>query len=180
MNQGPSILVPKPEARARSGGEDKIGIVAWAPTPPGIGLSLFTVLLFRSIFEAGLRNAGLKLEREDIGFVHGPEFVAVTFEVQDRRGGLRVLHDTARDFGLLAYCEIAFFDGAENYWRTVYPQPAAPFARFLTPEKFQASEELVHEEISWTETVLAELKSRTGKTGEEGSKRAANGQRGQQ
>ncbi len=144
--------------------ETTIGIVACVPSPPLVGMSLFTVLLFKRILDIGLSKAGCVTQAEQTTLIYGPNFLLLTLGVQDRKAGLCALHETARDFGLLEYVEIAFYDAAEGYWRSVHPQPSAPFDRFLTPQNFESCEQMLKAERQWAERLMAKMRG-TGQGG---------------
>ncbi len=79
-----------------------------------------------------------------MGGIFGRSYAAFTFEVAERNRAARVLQGRAPELRTFHKVEIAFWDRAEGYWRTVHPEGCSePFARFLAAERVQDCREFI-------------------------------------
>lgn len=131
--------VEPPDALARR--QDAGHLIAVAMTSLTGNSTLFAHRIFYAAFEAALSQANLPHENSTGMF--GAEFVLFKTEVQDRNAGLRLLLKTVEHMRIGVFCEVAAWDEAEGYWRTVQPMPAKPFDRFFAPEAIAAAEEAI-------------------------------------
>jgi hypothetical protein len=101
----------------------------------------FSAQVFGGALNAGLKRSGIEPGKHALLF--DSNFLVWLCPVDQVKEGLRAVHQTIGELGLLRIClvEIAFYDQAEGYWRSLYPTGAAPFDRFLAPELLLASKE---------------------------------------
>lgn len=122
---------------ALSEDHDLVG-VALFPLMPTDGNSV-TAELFYTELNARLCADGV--EAVTSGGLCGPGFIVWTTHTLDRNPLLRAVERVIKEMGLWKICEVAFFDKAEGYWRTIHPYGAPPFDRFLTSDNFKAARE---------------------------------------
>jgi hypothetical protein len=84
--------------------------------------------------------------------------------VRDRAAAIKAIHRIFSELGLLSFCEIAYFDQAEHFWRTVHPLSAGPFDRLVKIEDLEAAvKEDLEREVLYREFVrLFEPKKKPG------------------
>jgi hypothetical protein len=117
---------------------------------------------FYAAMESGLRVKGV--EPTGSGGLFGPVFVAWIMPAPcDRNPVLRAIKQVMTELGWWALCELAFFDQAEGYWRTVHqpfhPLNEAPsFGRFLAPARIQAMRERLRTDQEMLEAWPAEIR----------------------
>src|SRR5664279_207743 len=127
---------PEP-TRALSEGRDLVG-VALFPLSPLYGNPVAAALFHRDL-EARLR--AVSVDPADNAGMFGLDFIVWTMWTEDRNPGLRAVERVIKGMGLWEVCEIAYFDKAEDYWRTIHPYGALPFDRLFTPDNFRFAKE---------------------------------------
>ena len=127
---------PEPMS-ALSEGRDLVG-VALFPLSTVYGNPIAAALLHRDL-EARLR--AISIDPTDNAGMFGSDFIVWTLFTRDRNPALRAIERVVKEMGLWEVCELAFFDEAEDYWRTIHPHGAPPFDRFLTPDNFRVAKE---------------------------------------
>lgn len=103
-----------------------------------VGLAVLGVLSECTIWGYQILNGALsaELKRADIipietGGKCCTNFAVFTFEVQDRNKLIQCLQKAMSSWGLLPYCEIAYYDSAELYWRKVRSTSPTEFTIYL-------------------------------------------------
>ena len=127
---------PEPTS-ALSAGRDLVG-AALFPLSPVYGNPI-AAKLFHGDLEARLR--AVSIDPADNGGLFGSDFIVWTMWTEDRNPVLRAVERVIKEMGLWETCELAFFDKAEAYWRTIHPYGAAPFDRFFTLDNFRFAKE---------------------------------------
>ena len=116
-----------------------------------VGVALFPLIstdgnsvtaeLFYTELKARLHRHGI--EAATNGGLCGPGFIVWTTHTLDRNPLLRSVERAIKEMVLWEICEVAFFDEAEGYWRTIHPYGAPPFERFLTSDNFKVARERI-------------------------------------
>jgi hypothetical protein len=134
--------------------------------PPGdmIGAAIFFPLpgacsaLAVDLFKAGLTLAMRGLDIEMAGSLNSFGLIVCLAEVKDRKAALLAVQAFAAS--LQVHTEVAFYDFAEGYWRTVYPKKAAPFGRLFTSEMMDLARKQAADDVSQLKIIEAILKAR--------------------
>jgi hypothetical protein len=163
MNAGRPVS-PEPLG-ALAEGDELIGVALLAPIPPGS--VMFAMAILRVAMWAGVRAKGI--EPCETGGLFGTGFTLWTMSTQDRNPALRAVLQTIKELGLLELCEVAFYDRAEAYWRTIHPYGAAPFDRFLSEVNIKTALQQVHTELAAAQARQKALKSAAQRQEGEGS-----------
>jgi hypothetical protein len=133
-----STRTAEPElTSALSEGRDLVG-VALFPLSPVYGNPI-AAALFHHDLEARLR--AFPVDPTDNAGMFGLGFIVWTTWTEDRNPVLRAIEHVIKEMGLWEICELAYFDKAEDYWRTIHPYGAPPFDRFFTPDNFRFAKE---------------------------------------
>jgi len=124
-------------AASLSDGGALIG-VALVVLMPGYTNWLST-LLFERVLESRLSAKGFEVS--DTGVSFGSHFIIWTMAASNRNLTLRAIEVVLKEMGLWELCEVAFFDEAEGFWRTVQPSGAPPFDRLLSECNVEAEKQ---------------------------------------
>ncbi len=132
----------------------EVGLAFISPHPGDS--SWLSARVARGVVQAALADAGLSAGEFSVLF--GQFFALATAEVSDAKAGARAVHKMVSRMGLLDHCEVAWFDVAEDYWRTAHPQnPLIPFGHFLTPENLRFAREAMDRLDAYVKQGLAIL-----------------------
>ena len=145
---------PQP-ASAVFEGEDLVGAALIWPMPSGF--SSLSFRLFHCAMAVGLRARGIE-PAETAGFC-GADFIVWTMATQDRNPALRAVEQVIKEMELWGLCEVAFFDKAERYWRTIHPYGAAPFNRLLSQSNIDTATQQLAAEEEMIRSVQSAVKS---------------------
>lgn len=149
MNAATTTLPPV-NVRGAANGSTTIGAAIAVP-----GLCNMAVLgIFASWLHTTLTGQGIRVL--DSGALYGRLFAACVIEVTDRNRALRLLESAAVGAPLLpGPIQLAYWDAAEGYWRTVYPRAYRKyFGRLLAEENVAASRDLQHADNGIARAVL--------------------------
>jgi hypothetical protein len=142
--------IPPPDTAPAQNSTVLLGIALAMVIPGFPPLEIPTMML--GAIRAGLRRAGI--DNEPAGTMYGRGFALCLVKVADSNPALRSIRETLQDLGFLDRCEIAFSDSEGEPWRTVQPEGAKPFERFLTDEKLRLALEAALLEVKVTEALL--------------------------
>src|ERR1017187_1427909 len=81
-----------------------------------------------------------------------------TMTTQDHNAALRAVEQVLKEMGFWESCEVAFFDKAEGYWRTIHPYGAAPFDLLLSKDNIEAAMQQLAAEEELIQAVQAAVK----------------------
>ena len=157
--QSPDPIPPQKERSNSDSDWETIGLAihGW-PMEHSLQFFLLAVQMLNKL----LFNAGALAAEEGTGGYFLPHACLWIASVKERRAGLRALMNFAREFGFENRAEVAYFDAAEGYWRTVHPGGAPPFARFLEQPQLDAAKQHLAEVIARARSVLASAGAAAG------------------
>lgn len=154
--------IPSGSTRKFDSENHLVAIALLAPIPGNSNILMSE--LFGGLVMLWLSGAGI--EAKCWGCLFGPYFVLCVAEVKDRNGAVKALQGGILN-SLATYkdlSEIAFYDAAELFWRTVHPQHSMPFDRFISKANLKWAMEKVARETEFLQAAHRYFKS--GQTGE--------------
>lgn len=138
---------------------DLVG-VALVSVFPGDATPL-TLVLFVGIVQDSFKRAGILYSEDNFGGGLGPNSVILTIEVTDKRPALQCLSSLVRACKLQGVAEIAWFDEAEQVWRSVAGNSPYNFHELVGQLDQDAMKAAMAERARAVERCKTELHSRT-------------------